>query len=131
MKRNEKEDIIAYKMRRARGTLIEAELMLQNNYFNAAANRMYYACFYAVSALLINNNIGARKHSGVIQMFGLHFVATGIVNKETGKLYTELFDMRQSGDYMDFIDFEESDVKSLIVPTREFINQIEQILSKQ
>ncbi len=131
MSDSEKADAIAYKITRAWVTLEEAELLLKNNYFNAAANRMYYACFYAVSALLAKNNINARKHSGVIQMFGLHFVSPGIVSKENGKLYTELFDMRQSGDYVDFIDFEREDVAGLLPPAKQLIDQIEQLLSKQ
>lgn len=36
---------------------------------------MYYACFYAVSALLLHAEIdGVKSHEGVRQMFGKHFI---------------------------------------------------------
>lgn len=104
MSGSERSDIINYRINKARLTLQEAELLADNLYYSAAANRLYYACFYAVSALLYLHGINARQHSGVIQMFGLHFVNTGIISKDQGRLYTELFGMRQSGDYIDFID---------------------------
>jgi len=131
MNNNEKANLIAYKLERARSTLLEGELMFNNNFYNAAVNRIYYAYFYAVSALLLNNEIKARKHSGVIQMFGLHFVATGIISKETGKFYTEVFDMRSSGDYEDLICFIADDVTPLIAPARQLINEIEEVLSEK
>ena len=48
--------IVAYRMERARQTLGEADLLRQGNYYNAAVNRLYYACYYAVSALLLRHH---------------------------------------------------------------------------
>jgi uncharacterized protein (UPF0332 family) len=31
----------------------EARLMIDSGFLNAAVNRLYYACFYAVSAILL------------------------------------------------------------------------------
>jgi len=87
--------------------------------------------FYAVNALLVNKDVRAKRHSGVIQMFGLHFVNTGIITGRMNTFYSTLFDMRQSGDYNDTIDFEEKEVTSLLVPAKQFIDDIEQILSQQ
>jgi uncharacterized protein (UPF0332 family) len=41
-----------------------------------------------------------------------------------GKAYSDLFDWRQKGDYGDFIDFSEDDVRQILQPSRELINQI-------
>ena len=41
----------------------------------------------------------------MIQMFGLHFVNTGIISRNSGKTYSDIFDRRQKGDYEDFFDF--------------------------
>jgi len=43
----------AYRIERSKATLLEAEIMLENDFFNAAVNRLYYACYYAVIALLV------------------------------------------------------------------------------
>jgi uncharacterized protein (UPF0332 family) len=90
-------ELCKYKLGIARRTIAEAELLLDNKMWNAAVSRIYYACFYAVNALLVNGEIQARKHSGVIHMFSLHFIHTGIFSKEVGKFYGTIFDMRQSG----------------------------------
>ncbi len=126
----EKANLITYKLERAKTTLKEGELLLANKFYNAAINRIYYACFYAVSALLASRDIKSRKHSETIQLFGLHFVLPGIVSKESGKFYTEVFDMRQSGDYEDLLYFIEEDTTPLIAPAAELIAQIEKILSQ-
>lgn len=46
---------------------------------------MYYACFYMTTALLMKRGYSASTHSGVIRLFGLHFVSTGMVDREIGK----------------------------------------------
>ncbi len=74
---------------------------------------MYYACFYAVGALLVKKGINTSSHSGARQKFGQLFVKTGLVDRTSAKHYTELFEKRHKGDYNDFFDFEEEDVLRL------------------
>ena len=73
------EELIAYKIGRANETIDEVEVLIKYNLLYTVVNRLYYACFYAVSALLIKKEISARKHSGIKQMFGLHFISTGLI----------------------------------------------------
>jgi len=60
------EDLIRYKISRAEETLDEARVMLQTSHPYGAANRIYYACFYVVTALLLTQSLSSSKHSGVI-----------------------------------------------------------------
>lgn len=39
--------LIQYRLARAEETLEEARLLAQRYHWNAAVNRLYYACFYA------------------------------------------------------------------------------------
>ena len=80
MNNAQRAELVAYKMSRAKETLAEVEVLIKNKLLHTAVNRLYYACFYAVSALLVNDEIKARKHAGVKQMFGLHFVSTGLID---------------------------------------------------
>ena len=73
-------DLIQYRFERAYKTLEEADYMRVGNYFNAAINRLYYACFYAATGLLIAKGIEADTHNGVKTMLSYHFVRT--VNPE-------------------------------------------------
>ncbi len=62
-------------------------------------------------------------------MFYLNFIKTKIIDVEFGKLYSDLFDWRQKGDYGDFFDFNKSDVESVLIPTKNFINKIREIIN--
>ena len=80
-------------------------------FWHTAINRLYYACYYAVTALLIKNGYLAHTHKGVYTLFGKHFVLEGIISKEQNKLYATLFELRQNSDYNDWVDIKEENVK--------------------
>ena len=97
----ERVDIVRYRIDNAQSTLAEVNVHIQNHFYNTAANRMYYACYYAASALLIANGITTKSHDGVKQMFGLHFIKTGVLPMPLSSIYSTLFKRRLSGDYDD------------------------------
>jgi uncharacterized protein len=53
------------------------------------------------------------------------FIKTGLFDKDFGKLFSDLFDWRQEGDYSDFVVFDEDLTIPLINKTEEFIKAIE------
>ena len=108
-----KKDYINYRLDRAYEAFEDAKLLAENNRWNTAINRLYYASFYAVIALLIKNDIETQTHDGVRTQFGLNFVKTGIIDKKFGKLFSKLFDYRLKGDYGDLFDFDEEIVSPL------------------
>ena len=124
MKDTNLEELVRYRFTKASDTLQEIDILLQNELWNTAVNRLYYACYYAVSALLLNHSITAQTHAGVRQMFGMHIIKPGKISKDLGKFYSDIFDMRQTGDYEDFIDFSKDDVNELIIPAKELIEAI-------
>jgi uncharacterized protein (UPF0332 family) len=73
-------------------------------------NRLYYACFYAVSALLVRDGLSSSRHAGVRSLFNRHYVKTGKVPKDLATIYNDLFERRQEGDYIDFVSFQEPQV---------------------
>ena len=81
-----------------------------------------------MSALLLANKISVKTHNGVIQMFGMKFVKTNIVDAELGKLYNRLFSLRLTGDYNDSYTLSEDDVISLVEPTEKFIVEIKKLV---
>lgn len=90
---------------------------------------MYYACFYAVSALLAKNNVDVNSHAGVRQQLGQLYVKSGLIDRYLGKHFTELFEKRNRGDYNDFIDYDESEARELLPKTIEFVQHIKGLLS--
>lgn len=87
-------------------------------------NRLYYAAYYAASALLIAYGIQTKSHEGNISQFGQQFVLTGIVSRDMGRFYNQLFQMRLTGDYGDTFGLTEDDVIPKIKPTEDFIVQL-------
>ena len=61
-------------------------------------------------------------------MFGATFVKTGLIPKDLGKFYSDIFDKRQTGDYGDFIDYSEEDLNDLIPSAKDLILKIESLL---
>jgi len=118
------EDYIKYRFIRAEESLDDAYILAQNNKWNTVANRLYYSCFYAVSALLLKHNIETKTHEGTRTQFGLQFIKPGLIDKKFGKLYSKLFDYRQKGDYGDLYDFDKETIEPLIGPVKEFIEEI-------
>lgn len=118
MKDADLQALIEYRLQRADETLEEARLMQQIGHWNTCANRLYYAAFYAVSALLIRDGYSASKHSGVKAFLNQHYVKTERISKEQGRLYNRLFDLRQEGDYIDFVSLDEERIEPLIAKTK-------------
>jgi uncharacterized protein (UPF0332 family) len=125
----ERNALVSIRLQKAKETLLETKGILELGYWRAAANRLYYACYYAASALLIKYGHSAHTHAGVINLIGLHFVKTGVISNEQGKFYGKLFELRQTGDYDDWIIIESEDIVPLITPAEEYIALIEHLIS--
>ena len=73
------EDPVLYRLQRARQTFDDARLLANASRWNPCVNRLYYACFYAVSGLLLQDGLSSSKHTGVRSLFNRHYVRTGKV----------------------------------------------------
>ena len=109
-----KENVIKYRREKAKETLQEAQIMLENKKFIAAVNRIYYAVFYEVFALLLIKELSSSKHSGVRSLFNKEFIKTGIISEKYGEFYNRVFSFRQRADYEDFVEFEQPKSKKLV-----------------
>ena len=117
-------ELALYRLQRARETLEDARILADARRWNPCVNRLYYACFYAVSALLVQAGLSSSKHTGVRSLFNRHFVRTGKVAKEKARIFNDLFERRQEGDYMDFVSFEESQVRPWVPEAEAFVDSI-------
>ena len=122
------EDYINYRVSKSDEAFKDAELLAENQRWNTCENRLYYAAFYLVSALLYKQKIKAHTHNGTKTMFFSNFIKTNKINKEFGKMYSTLFDWRQQGDYADFIDFDENTVRPILNDVAQFNKKLKQIL---
>jgi uncharacterized protein (UPF0332 family) len=130
LKEEERKDIVKFRLEKANETFAEIPVLIENKFYRTAANRLYYACFYAATALLINNGFETHTHSGVKTMLGLHYIKENKINKAFGTMYDQLFYLRQTGDYGDWVTIEEDVIKSYLAPAEKFIETIESLINK-
>lgn len=72
----ERIDIVKYRIEKAEITFSHIQINIEAGYWEIVVNRLYYAAYYMVSALLIKNKFEAKSHDGIIRLFGQYFVAT-------------------------------------------------------
>ena len=70
----ERPALIDYRLTQARESLLEADVLMKSGMScRSVMNRLYYAMFYAVLALLQEKQVGASKHSGAFALFDREF----------------------------------------------------------
>lgn len=93
-------------------------------YWDLVANRLYYAVFHAVNAMLLIDGIKTGTHKGVSIQFGKSYVLSGKFNREDGILYSRLQTMREQADYQNVFMLKEEDGRKLIDKAAELRSRI-------
>ena len=110
--------------------LEQAEKIVDLGYWDMVANRLYYAVFHAVSALLIKNGHKVGTHKGVVLLFGQHYIKTGIFSINEGRLYSQLQTMREKADYVCTFQTTQEEIVPMLEPARKMIEKIGGIVSQ-
>lgn len=118
-------ELIKYRMVKAWGTYEDAKLLVSEERGSSALNRMYYASFYSVMALLLSIEESPKTHKGTKNLFNERFIKTEIIPKEFGKFYQNLFKNRMEQDYDDYAEVEDIDLQNYLQQTEKFIQAIE------
>lgn len=111
-------------LEKASDALASARLELAEGHLGFAVNRLYYSCFYAVTALLLTSGRQFAKHSAVMSEFNRVYVKTGKVDVAWSKFYQKLFADRQESDYIPTVTFEASDVVQRLQQAESFVETI-------
>jgi uncharacterized protein (UPF0332 family) len=121
--------LIEYRLTQARDSIREADVLDQSGMSRRSVmNRLYYAMFYAVLALLQAKEMGTSKHSGAIALFDREFVKTGAFPKEMSKALHWAFELRQKGDYMEETEVTADDVTEIRPVAEQFVESAERFL---
>lgn len=94
-----------------------------------AQNRLYYALFYAVSALAKSENFVTTKHGQLLGWFNQSYINTGKVDKNIAKIYRISFENRQKSDYTFFYNPKKEKLERDLLEAAVFINEIKKILA--
>jgi hypothetical protein len=117
-------EYIRYRLLKARETLRDANSLHVIGSATSTVNRIYYACFYAVSALLLSEGHSSSKHTGVISLFDRLWIKPKRLSSELGIFYRMMFEYRQKGDYQDMFVFQADDIKVWLTQAEEFVDTL-------
>ena len=121
------EELIHHRREKAAYILEDARILFEKKRFYSCVNRIYYACFYEVMALMIRDEFKSSKHTGVKSFFLQQYVKTGKVATHWGSYYVEIFKYRQDSDYKDFVKFEEHQIADWLNKAGELIRDLEKL----
>ncbi len=96
--------------------------------FALATNRVYYACFYALSAVLLSRGQAYARHAGLRAAMHRHLVRSGEISAELGRFYDGAFAERQAADYTTFARFEAPVVTERIAEAETFVADMKRLL---
>ena len=97
-------------------------------YWDNVANRLYYAAFHTVSALLIKDGHEVSSHKGATAMFGRYYIVTGQLPQQFGKLYSQLQTLREKSDYNCSFTAKQEDIEPLIGQTCDMLAKIKKLV---
>src|SRR5919197_2317478 len=84
---------------RAQEALRATDTLLTAGFPDFAAERAYYAAFYATSALLLAEGKTFRSQRGVVALIHRDYVRPGRLPVDMGRILSTLGDLRSVGDY--------------------------------
>jgi uncharacterized protein len=89
---------------------------------------IYYGMFYILSALSLKYDFSTSKHQQLIGWFNKEFISTGEIDRKYGRILHNAYNNRSTGDYDDFAEFDEEDVKKSFDEMKDFIRTIRALL---
>lgn len=124
----ERKLLVEYETEKAHKLTDQFPILENAELWDTLANRVYYAVFHAVTALLIKNGLHAGSHQGVSVLFNKHFVKENLVDEKYGRLLARLENMREKSDYTCLFETTKEEVLPMIPQAKEMISIIEKLI---
>ena len=112
---------VAAELRHARSAHQAARLLCDAGLYNDALNRLYYALYHTVTALLLTTGVEPRRHRALPGLLGTHFAAT--------LSPTDLSVVARASTWRDLADYERTWEANLEVTTLAFA-EIEPLIER-
>jgi len=122
------EDSTEALLQKANQALDDASYLLEDDRVEAAMNRAYYAAFHAARAALLTEGEEPTSHAGILSRFSYHFVRTGRISEEVGKVLARAETDRNRADYDAFSVFEIQAAEDLVGDVSQFIEAVGQVI---
>ncbi len=126
LKESDKAILIQHRIDQSRGAIEDVKFLLDNKKISLAANRIYYAIFYIISAVAIKNDFSTSKHKQLLGWFNKNFIATKIIEKSFSKVIYEAYSNREKSDYDFLFELTIDEVSNLYEKAKQFIGIVRQ-----
>jgi uncharacterized protein (UPF0332 family) len=124
-------ELATYRLERAHSSLRTAVILLKEKEYSDCINRTYYACFYAVTALLASIDVLPKSHAGTKTMLHKHFSLTNRITAEHSAFYGQIFNLRQEEDYKDFAIVSPEKASEMLTKAQDFINTLGTLINTE
>ena len=120
--------LVRYRLEQADEALAAARLNLTSGLQRSAVNRVYYAMFYGVLALLATRQSETSMHSGAISQFDQLYVKPALLPRDFSRWLHDAFLNRQAADYGSELNLSREDIDALVAHARDFLAGVRQFL---
>ena len=124
----ERKIIVHLEMEKSYDAYRAAQVLRDASLWSNAANRLYYALFHAVCALLVRDGHQVSTHRGSRVIFGQYYIKTGLLPKEFSIVYSQLETMRENGDYNYSYETSPQELEEKIPLAKEMIDTIAEMV---
>ena len=114
---------------KAQRSLQAAQGLLNQQFYDFAVSRAYYAMFYVAEALLDAQELSFSSHAGVISAFGQYLARPGVVPIELHRQLIDAQALRTRADYDVSPNLSQQDAQALIAQAENFRAIALQVLS--
>lgn len=114
---------------KAHRSLVAAQSLIQQGFYDFAVSRAYYAMFYVAEALLDQEGLTFSSHAAVISAFGQHLARTGKVPVEFHRQLIDAQAQRTRADYDPQSDLSQLDAETVLNQAQAFLATAQQNLN--
>jgi len=126
---NERSELIRYRLDESKETIQDVQLLLENDRYRAAVNRIYYGMFYSLPTLGLAYEFETSKHQQLIGWFNRNFIHKGLIDSSYGRIINKASNRRTKGDYESFVEFDKAIILEMFEEMKDFIFEIERFLN--
>ena len=128
--RAQREVLVRYWLEKAHESLQSARNEYRDGHLSFAMNRIYYACFYALTAVFKDKDKMFKKHKGLRSALHRDLIRNGNIEDRWGKFFDDVFEARQRGDYTPMVTFEPDQLDEFLQQAEQFLKEMEKLINR-
>lgn len=131
VKETDRETLTKTYWKRSISALTDADVAIASERWNNAAGRIYYAVYYAVCSLFVNDGFQIKSHRGAKNVLNKEYVLTGKINKELSRFFSQMETLRDEADYDMFFEATKEDIMDYRPKAEAFIAAVKKLLDEE